>query len=211
MTTLSSLTSALERCWTAIRTINPDVRDAALVVYLHQNCDRRGHFQENSWTTTNALKLDEVHISSHILAEGAQSVFRTLLHEACHSVATRRDVQDVSRQGRYHNKRFRDLARELGLTTAKEPGIGYVTPGITVRAQNTYANAIAELETAIELYQMLVPVGAGAGKGKGKRSRMLKLTCPVCHRIIRATRKTIELGPIVCGPCVAAFLEEHPL
>jgi hypothetical protein len=54
MTTLSSLTSALERCWTAIRTVHPDVRDAAIVVYLHSRIEshsRRRGAERFSYTT----------------------------------------------------------------------------------------------------------------------------------------------------------------
>lgn len=211
MTTLSSLTSALERCWTGIRTVNPDVRDAAIVVYLHNACDRRGHFWENSWATRENGTMDEIHISSHILAEGAQSVFRTLLHEACHSVASDRNVQDCSRQGRYHNRRFRDLAEELGLVTQQDRGAGYITIGLTPQTADTFANAITELEDAIALWQKIGARGTGPGKGTKKPGGMLKLVCPVCHRIIRAAQRTIELGPIVCVPCSSEFERPNPL
>jgi hypothetical protein len=43
---LSNLTHALEKAWTAIRTVHPGVRPAVITVYRHAKGDRRGpcHF-----------------------------------------------------------------------------------------------------------------------------------------------------------------------
>jgi hypothetical protein len=37
-------------------------------------------------------------------------VLGTLLHEAAHALADQRAIKDNSRQGRYHNARYRQLA-----------------------------------------------------------------------------------------------------
>jgi len=204
MTTLSSITSSLERCWTAIRTINPEVRPAALVIYLHQAGDRKGHYWQSSW---NVIKdnshLDEVHISSHLFALDAREVFQTLLHEAVHSMAVTRKLQDTSRQGRYHNSVFAAMAHEIGLLTDVDKAIGVVTTGIDHERLKLYGNAIGELQQAIEMYQ-LVPTKGKGGKGKGKGG-MVKLVCPRCQRVIRASQKTIDVGGIQCIPCHTMF------
>jgi hypothetical protein len=206
MTTLSSLTSALERCWTAIRTVHPDVRDAAIVVYLHPRGDRRGHFVDGAWTTSDHNQLDEVHVSSHILDEGAQSVFRTLLHEACHSIARTRSIDECSRQGRYHNWRFAALAHNIGLVTASDTVCGCVTPAITDAAQVQYANAIEELHNAIGLWRGLQQPGQVTRKPKKRTSSGNKLVCPRCRRVIRASNKTLQGGAIRCVPCGKDFV-----
>ena len=206
MTTLSIVTSALERSWTAIRTVHPDVREAAMVVYLHPRGDRRGHYWQESWTTRDNGSLDEVHVSSHILSEGSESVFRTLLHEACHSIAIARGVQDTSRQGRYHNGQFCSLAWELGLVTVADKAIGCVTTAMTAKAQQRFVNPLAELSEALDLWQ-----DAGAyqvfRKGKPGGTQSVKLQCPVCGRIVRASRSCVDFGPITCGVCLGWFLE----
>jgi hypothetical protein len=206
MTTLSIVTSALERSWTAIRTVHPDVREAAMVVYLHPRGDRRGHYWQESWTTRDNGSLDEVHVSSHILSEGSESVFRTLLHEACHSTAITRGLKDTSRQGRYHNRQFYSLAWEFGLVTLTDRTIGCVTTGMTARAQKLFANPLAELAQALDLWQDLGAYQAGR-KGKAKGSRSVKLVCPECKRIVRASRACVDYGPITCGVCLCWFVE----
>jgi len=45
-----------------------------------------------------------------------RDVLGTLLHEAAHGMAATRQIKDTSRQGRYHNRRFAELAAELGIT-----------------------------------------------------------------------------------------------
>lgn len=206
MTTLSIVTSALERSWTAIRTVHPDVRDAAMVVYLHPRGDRRGHYWQESWTTRDNGSLDEVHVSSHILAEGAESVFRTLLHEACHSIAITRGVQDTSRQNRYHNGEFSKLAWELGLVTVADRAIGCVTTAMSPKAQNRFRNPLSELADALDLWQDQ-GVYATLRVGKPKTTKSVKLVCPECERIIRASRSCVDFGPITCGVCLCWFME----
>jgi len=204
MAALSTVTTALERTWTAIRTIHPDVRPAALVVYLHPAGDRRGHYGESSWTTRDNGHLDEIHISAHILHEGARSVLQTLLHEACHSIATAQGVQAVSRQGRYHNSVFACLAEILGLVVEPEPDIGYTTPDITDATASVFSNALQELDDALDLWRDLHPK---ATTTKRKPEGMVKLICCRCGRVIRASRKTIDAGPIICQPCRVPFTE----
>jgi hypothetical protein len=52
-------------------------------------------------------------------------VLGTLLHEATHGLAHARGIRDTSRQGRYHNKRYAQLATELGLQVAEVDPIGW--------------------------------------------------------------------------------------
>ena len=46
----------------------------------------------------------------------ASEVLATLLHEAAHALAHARGSKDTSRQGRYHNTKFKNCAEEVGLT-----------------------------------------------------------------------------------------------
>ena len=207
MSTLSGITSSLERAWASIRTVHPDVRPAAMVVYLHPAGDRRGHYGQSSWTTRDNGSLDEVHISSHILNEGPASVLETLLHEGCHSAGMTRGVQTTSRQGRYHNHYFALLAVEFGLVVAVDPTWGATTPGITEVTIEIYRNTLSDLEESLDMWQTRKLFLPGA-KVKGE-SRQIKLVCPTCGRIIRASKKTLAIGPIRCVPCDTDFRPEN--
>ena len=122
------LVAALEACWRAIRRHHPEIPPARLVVAAGFDARRHklGHFAAERWR--HARKdgaLPEVLIGGEGLERRPEQVFATLLHEAAHALAHAREIQDTSRQGRYHNLRFRALAEELGLVVTPAPGIGW--------------------------------------------------------------------------------------
>jgi hypothetical protein len=102
------LVAALEACWRAIRRHHPEIPPAMLVVAAGFDARRHklGHFAAERWR--HARKdgaLPEVLIGGEGLERGPEPVFATLLHEAAHALADAREIQDTSRQGRYHNLR----------------------------------------------------------------------------------------------------------
>lgn len=202
MTTLSVVTSALERSWTAIRTVFPNVAPATMVVYLHPAGDRKGHFRAKCWRQKSGKDVDEIHISSHVLHDGGREAFHVLLHESVHSACEATGQQDTSRQGRYHNRTFADVAAQQGLMVVPDRRIGFTTVGITDDCARAFRNAIEELDESIELWQDLVPRGPS---GTRPGSRSLKAVCPTCGRIIRLSKTAFESGPIVCVPCDEPF------
>ena len=72
-------------------------------------------------------------ISGEGLRRTPRDVLGTLLHEAAHALADARGIKDTSRQGRYHNTKFKMLAEELGLTVDHDPTIGWSVTTITRR------------------------------------------------------------------------------
>jgi hypothetical protein len=122
------LVAVLEACWRAIRRHHPEIPPAMLVVAAGFDARRHklGHFAAERWR--HARKdgaLPEVLIGGEGLERRPEPVFATLLHEAAHALAHAREIQDTTRQGRYHNLRFRALAEELGLVVTPAPGIGW--------------------------------------------------------------------------------------
>jgi hypothetical protein len=117
--TASLLVAALERTWQAIRQHHSDVPEAVLVVASGADGKRLnlGHFAPHRWQV-NGRDRHEVLVGGEGLQRGPTDVLGTLLHEAAHGLAQARGVQDTSRQGRYHNRRYATLAQELGLDVA---------------------------------------------------------------------------------------------
>lgn len=152
---------------------------------------------------------DEILIAGERLADGAEEVFHTLLHEAAHQLATVRGISDTSRGGRYHNDRFADVAAEVGLDCTKGTH-GWAETTLTMEAAAKYAKAIAKLAAGLTAYRQ-----PEADRDRATRQQSGRLECP-CGRIIRASAKTIEEGPIVCGVCESPFYIEvttdgHPI
>lgn len=64
--------------------------------------------------------MAEVFVGGEGLVRGPVEVLATLLHEAAHALADVRGIKDTSRQGPWHNARFKALAEELGIEVVKD-------------------------------------------------------------------------------------------
>jgi hypothetical protein len=94
--------------------------------------------------------LDEVFLTDDGLCGSAADVLGTLLHEAGHALAHVRGVRDTSRQGRYHNARFKSLAEELGLEVRQDPVIGWSQTTLTPDTAVVYGDTLTELTRALD-------------------------------------------------------------
>jgi len=228
----SEIVAALEQVWDLIRANHPDLPAVVIVTGSGMvGPPRWGHFRADGWTerTEKGAALDlaigEMFVAGETLARGAAHTLETVLHEAAHVLAQVRGIKDTSRQGRWHNQRFRALAEEVGLEYLKEsahPRVGFSECRMTPGTREEYAGVIEELDRAIRLtialpeYLAAAPEESrGAGEHihhSGRKPRQpgasttnnLKATCG-CGRIIRASRKVLAEDPILCGKCREPF------
>jgi hypothetical protein len=206
LTRQSRLVAALEAAWAEVMEHHAELPPVAIIV--GQGSGHRGgglvlgHFAAERWQSTGAdgHYVHELMIGGEGLRRGAGEVFATLLHEAAHALARVRGIQDTSRQGRYHNKRFKQLAEELGLVIARDPRIGWSLTTLPAATAERYAAAIDTLERAIALHRRNEPTASG-----GDRSGNLLAAACRCPRKIRVAAGTLADGPIVCAVCTHAF------
>lgn len=234
----SGIVATLERVWDLIRANHPDLPAVVIVTGSGMvGPPRWGHFRANGWTERAEkgaaldLVIGEMFVAGETLARGADHTVETMLHEAAHVLARVRDIKDTSRQNRWHNQKFRALAEEMGLEYPKEsahPQVGYSECLMTPGTREEYAEVIKDLDRAIRLtialpeFLATAPEGDeshGAGEhihhggrklrqpGATSTTNNLKATCG-CGRIIRASRKVLEEGDIVCGKCREPFEAE---
>ncbi len=208
----AQLVASLERTWRTIGDTHRDLPPAALI--LGQGSGRRGgglilgHFAAERWQLAGAADgayVHEVLIGGEGLQRGAHDVLATLLHEAAHAIAAVRKIDDTSRQGRYHNTRFRRIAEEVGLVVQRDPVIGWSVTSLPDATAAVYAAVIADLQGAITLHRRSEHSdGASAGG-----SNLIAATC-ACPRRIRVAPRTLAQGPIVCTLCSAPFAAAEP-
>jgi curved DNA-binding protein CbpA len=136
----SRILAVLEDCWTAIRRHHGQV--PPVVIIIASGTDTRqprwGHYAAGRWYASN-IKHPEVMVSGEGLARTPREVLGTLLHEAAHALAAAREITDTSRQGRYHNKKYAALARELGLDVTETPGFGWTITTVPDTTARRYA------------------------------------------------------------------------
>ena len=212
------MVAALEAAWAAIRARHPEL--PAVVIVLGAGSGDRGgalrlgHFAAMRWSPTDPTSdgtgagagLAEVFIGGEGLARGPVDVLGTLLHEAAHALAHVRGVQDTSRQGRWHNVRFKAIAEELGIAVEKDPKLGWSPTTVPDGPREAYAAVIAELGSALRMRRASETTGGGE---KPKKPGPPALVCG-CGRRIRASVSVREAGPIWCGVCEQEFTPETP-
>lgn len=197
------LVTALENTWAAIRTRHPDVPDVVLTVGAGSTGGSDltlGHFAQNRWVR-GEYELHELFVGGEGLQRGATEVLGTLLHEAAHGVAVTRGIKDTSRQGRWHNDRFRALGEELGLTLTQHPKIGWSLTTVPAHTRDHYRDELDELAFALVAYRRREPNRRG---GRKSNNNGLSIECG-CGRRIRVAASTYAAGPIICGLCQTVF------
>ena len=200
----SVLVAALERAWDAIRQRHPDVPEVVMV--MASGSERRalklGHFAALRWEVAGT-DHHEVMVGGEGLRRGPVDVLGTLLHEATHGLAMARGVADTSRDGRYHNARYRRLAEELGLEVAKVGTIGWSGTSVPEELAASYRSVIDDLATALVLWRRVEVTG-----GVKTTRNLLACTCD-CGRKIRVARGTLDEAPIICGRCGETFTPDE--
>jgi hypothetical protein len=199
------LLGALERAWQQVAEYHPDLPSAQIVI--GQGSPRRhggglllGHLAPERWQPTNGGQGPLVHellIAGEGLARGPVDVLTTVLHEAVHALALAREIADTSRDGRYHNKRYLALAREIGLDVQRDAHSGWSTTTLPPATQARYQAAITALEHAITLHRLPDP--------PPRRGRNLPPAICACPRRIRVAPRTLAAGEITCQVCHQPF------
>lgn len=198
------LVTALDRTWAAIQERHPDVPSVVITLGAGSGQGSRlkfGHFAADRWQRGDG-RLPELFIGGEGLVRGSREVLGTLLHEGAHGVASTRGIQDTSRQGRFHNTRFRALAGELGVTVAKTGSIGWSATTVPDTTAALYRAELRRLDAALVAFRH-----ADAGNGRGGRANNNNGQAARCEcgRRIRVSELVLSAGPITCGVCGTDF------
>lgn len=139
----------------------------------------------------------EINICAEHLSRPFEDIAETLLHEMVHLYNLQQGVQDTSRNGTYHNKKFKDAAEQHGLIAENAGKYGFTDTKLNSEAE-AFIKSMEDKK--FELFRKSLP----KVKGQSKSSSSRKYVCPVCGCIIRATKEV----HVICGECEVEFEEE---
>jgi hypothetical protein len=203
------LVTAIENTWSAIRDRHPEVPPVVVTLGSgtlgERGQQRLGHFAAGRWQVGDDDQHAELFIGGEGLQRGGVGVLTTLLHEAAHGLASTRNIVDTSRQGRYHNQRFRDLAVEVGLMVTADPKIGYAPSELAPGIAELYDAQLAELAGALVAFRHPEPRGGRDRNRSAGNGIAAVCSCPEPRRIRVRSLQQFEAGPIVCGICREPF------
>jgi hypothetical protein len=217
------LVSAIEQAWGHMQEKHTELPDVVVTIGsgIVQRGVKLGHFAANAWTRGDDItsEVHELFVGGEGLMLGANAVMATLLHEAAHALAEARGVKDCSRNGRYHNAKFAEIAREMGIEVSHSKELGWSDTTLPEETAASYEGAIFALDLAITSYRagaILAPEGedgkapaapvtkAPRGGGRASNNNGVSLAC-TCGRRIRVSNTVAEMGGISCNLCGGQF------
>lgn len=224
----SDFVRALESVWGSIQRRHAEVPRALIILAPGEErgkLRKLGHWSPMRWrvrgpTDAPGETIAEVLVAGEGIKLGAREILDTLLHEAAHGVAYARGIKDCTRQGRYHNHKYKAIAEELGLTVAEMGTHGWAQTSLPDGTAALYDGELALLQVSLVAYRRhkdehLTVEGAegeseggaeGEEGGSAKADKTLHICACTPPRKIRVSPKVAALGPIGCGVCGAAFV-----
>ncbi|MVB11983.1 hypothetical protein CAFE_27120 [Caprobacter fermentans] len=153
-----------------------------------------GHVTVGKVWRSGAEHRHELNIGAGTLDRPIANVIATLLHEMVHLWNIQEGIQDCSRSGYYHNKRFRDAAncRDLEIGFSKNIGwsITQPAPALCAFIEEQGWREIDMNRDEVGAREKGGADAANVPNGMAHRpSSTRKYVCPACHTSVRATHE----------------------
>lgn len=138
----------------------------------------------------------EINICAEYLSRPFEQIAETLLHEMVHLYNLQNKIHDTSRNGMYHNKKYKAAAESHGLEVQQDSKYGWCRTSLNYETRN-FVEAMQDKK--FQLYRKFIPK---LKVSKAKQSSR-KYVCPSCGLIIRATKEV----DVICADCNEHFEE----
>ncbi len=120
------------------------------------------------WADKTGSSAYELNVTAEYADRSLLEIAETLLHEMSHQFACENDIDDCSRSGMYHNKKFARIASEHGLSVKKTEENGFSKTTLTAEAAQIinrfefgeeliYRRSTMEREEVLDLIEKLIP------------------------------------------------------
>ena len=139
--------------------------------------------------TEEAGAVHEINLAAEFLDRPSLEILVTLLHEMIHLYCQLNKIQDTSRNGRWHNKKFKQESEDRLMNVEKRDGIGWSRTTATEELE-ALINANMDEEDTFTIYRKR----EAAGLSKPKQ-RIFKYECLLCGGKVRGSK---ELAIMCC-------------
>ncbi len=155
----------------------------------------------------------EINICAEYIDRPIGEVAATMLHEMAHLYNLTHEIKDVSNNGYYHNKKFKETAEAHGLhiehhatygwtiTTLSEETAEWLAQQPGMKDITASRKTVLQIKTKSEDDEGSETTTTIKGGRSTSKNRSIKYVCPHCGAIIRATRQV----NVVCGDCDVPF------
>lgn len=175
-----------------------------------------GHFSVGKIWDSNGEYRHEINVNPEYTRRPIEEVITTLIHECVHLYCETKGIKDTSNNGVYHNKKFKQIAEDMGhIRIEQAPIIGF---SVSSPTEETIDFCIRYgLEDMVCSYGFAFPSGGGVAIGgttgnggavpttSPKPSSTRRWVCSCCGTIIRSTKEV----HVICADCGEIFKESN--
>lgn len=207
LTEYDRVTCYLDKLSELIRTELFEGKLSKPIITLQKTSGAYGHFETiPMWKDIDGHERYEINLNSEYITRPIEQVLATMIHEYTHYYCQVNGIKDTSRNGVYHNRRFKEEAEKHMIKIDYDSRIGFSPTSPT--------DELIEWAIKHDLHE--IKLGRGRDfislfgteggftaptppKKKPKPSSTIKYMCPNCKTIIRATRDLDDC--LVCASC----------
>lgn len=161
-----------------------------------------GHSTVKKVWTDGENSTYELNIASEFLSHEIECTLDTMIHEMVHIYCRENEIQEVSRGGFYHNKKFKELAEKAGLKCVLLSGAGWNTDHrgndflLEFAIDHDFSELAIERKMQIDFSSLFGNGGTKTPESKAPESKApetrtsstIKYKCECCGVKIRATK-----------------------
>lgn len=181
------------------------------VITLQKTTGAYGHFESvPMWKASDGTARYEINLGSETITRPIENVVATLIHEYTHYYNHIKGIQDCSRGGSYHNKKFKEEAEKHMLSISHHDKYGWTITEPTEALLNwciEHNLQDIQLGRGVNFWDLFSGIKIGTdNKGKTtttpinvkKPSSTRKYICTKCGCTVRATKDV----NIICADCM---------
>lgn len=198
---ISEITAFLEYAYDILNQHYFNNELTKVVITVQSSRKSYGHYTTYDAWTDKDRGYREINISAETLDRPIENVIATLLHECTHHWCDQKNIKNVSRNGTYHNKSFKEQAELRGLLISYDNKIGYsITQPSPELIQFISDMGWKDIDLSRKgEWDFSKSGGPDGGSATGKKkSSTRKYLCPECGCSVRAT-KEVHIACLDCN------------
>lgn len=160
------------------------------------------------------IKMYEINLTPEFLDLDFYETMDTLMHEMVHLYNKVNNIQDVSRNGTYHNKKFKDESIKRGFyfkDDKPDKKYGWSFSKLTDETKGKLDNLNIDKSVftiarrSPDFFQETENQEQEETVTTKRKGNSFKWYCPECKQSVRSTKQDIN---IVCGDCTLALISD---
>ena len=153
----------------------------------------------------------EINMCSQYLNRSFEETAQTMLHEMCHLFAFLKGIPDTSANGNYHNRNFKTIAEEHGLSVNKSRSNGYSRTAFTEESKKMLSKFMGSREFMYDIRPRASKedfIGEAEKEARENRSPIARhlYSCPTCGQKVKVYSISQKL---LCATCNVPFEKQY--